>query len=276
MKSREHHTDVVRATAIDAAAAAGALIRSSFRKSIVVDHVGEHDLKLRLDREAEEVIFSVVRKKFASDAIFSEEAGYLPGEDPYVWIADPLDGTVNYYHGIPLCCTCVSCHALSENRAAGGYVLPDGRAAGDALAAVVYCPLSDELFVGAAGHGAALNGSPLRSVPLASISEAIVSLSLNARDDSISFMGKLMPRIAAQARKVRSLGSTGLEIVFVAAGRTGAFIQLGTNLWDFAAAACILKEAGGTIDAREFAPGRWKVVASNQGITEEIRKLAEL
>ena len=87
-------------------------------------------------------------------------------------------------------------------------------------------------------------------------------------------MGKLLPTVIERAQKVRSFGSTALDIVNVAAGRTGAFIQLGTNLWDFAAAAAILAEAGGIVDVDEIAPGRFRLIASAPGLISEVRLLA--
>jgi len=276
MRGGDDAVGSIRATAADAAAAAGALIRASFGKLTIVDGVAAHDLKLRLDREAETEIITLVRRRFPADGILSEEAGYLPGESPFLWITDPLDGTVNFFHGIPMFCTCVSCHLLGNGDAGQRLAtLPDGRAVGDALAAVVYCPLSEELFTAGSGCGAALNGRPLHPAPLTDFSAAIVSISLNAHEANLPFAGRLVPRLAARARKVRCFGSTALEIALVAAGRTGAFVQMGTNLWDFAAAACVLKEAGGVVDAREYAPGRWKITASNPGIAEEMRRLVE-
>jgi len=87
-------------------------------------------------------------------------------------------------------------------------------------------------------------------------------------------MSRLLPAMIERAQKVRSLGSTALDIVNVAAGRTGAFVQMGTNLWDFSAAAAILREAGGIVDTTEYAPGRWKIIASNPGLFSEVRRLA--
>jgi fructose-1,6-bisphosphatase/inositol monophosphatase family enzyme len=265
----------VRSAAIDAASAAGALIRGSFRSTLQVDSTDAHDLKLRLDRTCEESIVAILRQRFPAHGVLSEEMGYEPGADPYVWIVDPLDGTVNFFHGIPFFCTCISCHATEEDDSPGAAArLPDGRAVGSTVAAVVYAPLAKELFVATAQGGAFLNGSRLLVKPVADLSEAIVSLSFGARDGSAAFMSRLLPRMIERAQKVRSLGSTALDIVNVAAGRTGAFIQIGTNLWDFAAAAAILREAGGVVDAEEYAPERWKIIACNPGLISDVRKLA--
>jgi myo-inositol-1(or 4)-monophosphatase len=274
LRSQEARVSAVRSAAIDSAAAAGALIRANFMSNLPVDSVLSHDLKLSLDRTCEDAILSIIRKRFPTHGILSEEMGYAPGTDPYLWIVDPLDGTVNFFHGIPFFCTCVSCHQTGDGGGGAGPRLADGQPIGAEVAAVVYAPFTKELFVATPGVGAFMNGTRLAMKPLAGLSEAVVSLSFGARDGSAAAMSRLLPAMVERARKVRSLGSTALEIVHVAAGRTGAFIQRGTNLWDFMAAAAILREAGGVVNVEEIAPGRWKVIASNPGLFPEVSALA--
>lgn len=266
----------IRKTGIDAATGAGTIIRESYGETLEVDGTAAHDLKLRLDRTCEDRILAIIRRRFPTHAVLSEEMGYASGHDPYLWIVDPLDGTVNFFHGIPFFCACVSCHRIEDGASTGGSPrLPDGRTVGDALVGVVYAPMARELYVGTPGAGAFLNGAPLCVRPLADLSEAMVSLSFGARDGSLAYMSRLMPLVVERAQKVRSLGSTALEIVHIASGRSGAFVQMGTNPWDFAAASAILREAGGIVRAEEYAPGRWKVIASNPGIFADLLRLAE-
>jgi len=266
----------MRRAAIEAATAAGAILRASFGKTTEIDETAAHDLKLRVDRTCEDRILAVIRREFPRHAVLSEEMGYAPGLEPFLWIVDPLDGTVNFFHGIPFFCTCVSCHPIEEGDALHAVPrLPDGRGIGDARVSVVYSPVAKELYVATPGAGAFLNGAPLHVDPLASLSQAMVSLSFSARDRSLPYMSRLMPLMVERAQKVRSLGSTALEIVHIAAGRSGAFVQMGTNPWDFLAGASILKEAGGVVRADEYIPGRWKVIAANPGIFADVLKLAE-
>ncbi|HUI72265.1 MAG TPA: inositol monophosphatase family protein [Spirochaetia bacterium] len=266
----------VRSTAIEAATAAGELLRARFHSSLQVDAVEAHDLKLRLDRECEDAVVGAIRRRFPSHGVLSEEMGYSPGTDPYLWIVDPLDGTVNFFHGIPFFCTCVSCHAIEAGNGTSDTLrLPDGRKIGSTVAAVIYAPQEKELFVATPRGGAFMNGTRLLVTSVSRLSDAIVSISFGVRDGSVAFVSKLLPSITERAQKIRSLGSTALEIVNVAAGRTGAFLQKGTNLWDFVAAATILREAGGVVDVMEIAPGRFRIIASNPGLYGEIRELAE-
>jgi fructose-1,6-bisphosphatase/inositol monophosphatase family enzyme len=266
----------MRKAAIDAAAAAGVLIREGFGRHQEVDGRPAHDLKLSLDRQCEEKIIGVIRRSFPDHAVLSEEKGYEPGREPYVWIVDPLDGTVNFFHGLPHFCTSIACHELDPQGNGSTSSLPDGRRIGEACVGVVLDPMHDELFVGTGDGQATVNGRPLTIAPVADLAEAIVVVSFGVRDDSIPYMTKLLPRLTEEARKVRSLGSTALDVAQVAAGRIGAFIQRGTNLWDFAGAAAVVRAAGGIVDAQEFAPGRWRIIACNPGLYPRIKELAAL
>ncbi len=264
-------------TAIEAARAPGALILKSFGKALNVDNVLAHDIKLGLDRASEEIIVGLIKKKFPRHGVLSEELGYMPGDDPFLWIVDPLDGTVNYFHGIPFFCTCVSCHGIEGHGGSrSGALLPDGRVIGATLVGVTYNPLGKELFVGILKGGAFLNGVPLRVEPITDVSQAVILLSpIGSREESVRCMSRLIPRMMERAQVIRNFGSTALDISFVAAGRVGAFVQVGTNLWDFSAAAGILQEAGGIVEAEQYAPGRWRVIASNPGIFAEVRGLVK-
>jgi len=273
---RDASMAALRSAAVEAARAAGRVIRGSFGMGQRVDRALPHDLKLWQDRACEQEILGVIRASFPGHAVLSEESGYEPGTDRYLWIVDPLDGTVNYHHGIPFFCTSIACHALAEqDDGQTGHALPDGKFVGPALIGIVLDPLRDELFSGAAGRGASLNGGPLRAPQVTRLDEAVVVLSFGAREESIEYMSRALPAFTRAARKVRSLGSTALDLVQVAAGRIGAFVQMGTNLWDFAAAAVIVRAAGAVVEAREYSPGRFRIIASAPGIFEQVRREAE-
>jgi myo-inositol-1(or 4)-monophosphatase len=273
---RDARTPGLFSTAVEAATAAGRVIRGSFGREQKVDQALPHDLKLRLDRACEQEILGIIRTSFPGHALLSEESGYEPGGEPYLWIVDPLDGTVNYHHGIPFFCTSIACYGIAEPADGHtGHALPDGRFVGTALVGIVLDPLRDELFSGATGCGASLNGGPLRAPEVTRLDQAVVVLSFGAREESIAYMSRALPAFTRAARKVRSLGSTALDLVQVAAGRVGAFVQMGTNLWDFAAAAVIVRAAGAVVDVREYAPGKFRIIASAPGIFEQVRAEAE-
>jgi fructose-1,6-bisphosphatase/inositol monophosphatase family enzyme len=212
-------TGFLRSTAEEAASAAGRVIRESLGGPKRVDRALPHDLKLWLDRACEQEILGIIRATFPGHAVLSEELGYEPGGEPFVWIVDPLDGTVNYHHGIPFFCTSIACAAIaSDADGATGHALPDGRRVGAVIAGTVLDPLRNELFSGAVGRGASLNDEPLHAPESTRLDEAVVALSFGAREESIAYMSRALPALTRAARKVRSLGSTALDMVQVAAG----------------------------------------------------------
>ena len=262
--------------ATEAANAAGRMMRGSFGLLQRIDQTIPHDLKLLLDRACEEEILRTLRAAYPGHAVLSEEKGFASGREPYLWVVDPLDGTVNYYHGIPHFCTSIACYDIREEASIEpGHRLPDGRLLGAPILGIVYDPMRDELFSGMAGGEASLNRGPLRVPDATRLEETVVALSFGAREESILFMSKALPAFVRSARKVRSFGSTALDMVQVAVGRIGAFVQMGTNLWDFAAAAVIVQAAGAVVDVKEYAPGRFRIIASAQGIFEQVRMQAE-
>ncbi|HET6452581.1 MAG TPA: inositol monophosphatase family protein [Spirochaetia bacterium] len=267
----------LRRLAAEAATAAGAEVRATLRRQSPAEHVSDHDVKLRLDRACEQTILGMIRAVCPEHAVLSEESGFSPGTEPFLWIVDPLDGTVNFHHGIPFYCVSVACYAVEEAEPRAGlrHPLPDGRFLGSGLAGVVYDPVRDELFSGTAGRGASLNEAPLRVPAAARLQESLVALSFGAREESIDYIGAALPGFIRMARKVRSFGSTALDMVQVAAGRVGAFVQMGTNLWDFAGAAVILAAAGGIVDVREYEPDRFRIIAAAAGLFDEVRRIAE-
>jgi fructose-1,6-bisphosphatase/inositol monophosphatase family enzyme len=269
-------TALLRGVAVNAAFSAGKVIRASFGAAPHVEHTFPHDLKLWLDRAAEEEILRAIRTSFPAHAVLSEETGYQPGREPFVWIIDPLDGTVNFHHGMPFFCTSIACHAISAAAVDDlAHRLPDGKMLGDPIVGVVYDPMRDELFIGTAGRGASLNRAPLLVPETTRLDEAVVAVSFGAREESIACMSRLLPSLIRRARKVRSFGSTALDMVQVAAGRFGAFFQKGTNLWDFAAAAIVARAAGAVVEVKEYSPDRFQVIACAEGIFEELRGQAE-
>jgi myo-inositol-1(or 4)-monophosphatase len=271
---RRHEALTVGRTAEEAARSAGAVSSSRFGLAHIVDATLPHDLKLDVDRACEAAALAVIRERYPGHAILSEEAGYEMGRSNRVWIVDPLDGTVNFHHGVPFFCTSVACYEISETAETGLPRLPDGRVLGEPVAAVVYDPLRGELFAGTAGRGVSLNQVPLPELAPRGIAEVIVSVSLGASPESVAALARAIPALTGAARKVRSFGCTALELAQVAAGRIGGFFQVGTNLWDFAGGAAMVRAAGGHVEARPCSHGRWQIIAAAPGVFEELCKAA--
>lgn len=217
-----------------AARHAGAFLRQSFHSPKKVDAALAHDIKLRLDKETQELITKELAASFPGYSVLGEEGSCGGGAAPAQWVIDPIDGTVNYFYGIPIFCVSIALNV-----------------GGKPVLGCVYDPMQDECFCAIAGQGATLNGSPIHVSGRADMSEAIVFVGHGSHDGSGEEGVKRFARISSQVRKVRILGSAAITLCYIAAGRFDAYIENSIHLWDFAAAQVILEEAGGLL---EFSP----------------------
>jgi len=215
-------------TAIEAAQQAGRVIAERYPAERSVTIKGYRDLVTETDTEAEAIILDLIHERFATHAILSEEAGGDEVGDGYTWIVDPLDGTSNYAHHVPI--FAVSIGVL---------------AAGEPLIGVIHDPLRDQTFVAEQGSGARLNGKPLHVSRISRLSNTMASLdwghSDNVRRRAMACLQKIAPRCGT----VRALGSAALALGYVAAGWLDAYLNLALKPWDIAAGLLLVAEAGG-------------------------------
>jgi fructose-1,6-bisphosphatase/inositol monophosphatase family enzyme len=260
-------------TALAAARAAGEIQKAYYGTILNVDQSTKHDVKLEADRLCEKAIIEAIRHDWPDHAILTEEAGTVGGDGDCWWLIDPLDGTVNFFYGIPYFCTSVACYRrpMPEDVPT---TFPRGLASlGEPLVGVVYAPPTDELFVAEAGQGATLNGKPIRPSGVTSLEEAIVGTGFGARPGAVEHFVEQVARLAPRVRKVRSMGSAAYDLCSVACGRLTAFYEQRLRSWDIAAAHVILREAGAVLDAIENAEGEWNTLAAAPGVHEQIRNL---
>jgi len=247
-----------RRVAVDAARAAGRLLRDELSGVRRIAYKGAPtNLVTEMDRRAEAEILERLRDAFPDDAILSEEAGAAGGRSGRRWIVDPLDGTTNYAHGLPLFGVSIALQA-------------DGRV----VLGIVYDPSRDELFVAERGAGATLNDARIRVSSTASLDESLLVTGFpynirQTRDTNL-------PEYAAfsvRARAVRRLGSAVLDLSYVACGRFDAFWELQLGAWDVAAGSLLVEEAGGlitAIDGRPLDIDTPTLVASNGLVHQEV------
>ncbi len=221
------------AAAEQAARRAGAFLRQHFHGLKLVDEVHEHDLKLRLDKEAQELITAELRCHYPDYSVLGEE-GRAVGDAAHEWVIDPIDGTVNYFYGIPIFCVSIAL------RVAGRFVL-----------GCVYDPMQDECFCALSGGQATCNGQPLSVSSRSRMAEAVVFIGHGRHDGSGEAGIRRFAHVSAQVRKIRILGSAAIALCYIAAGRFDAYVEGRIHLWDFAAARVILEAAGGCL---EFCP----------------------
>jgi len=255
-------------TAIAAARAAGELQLRLFRKEHLIRAMYDHDLTLEVDKQCEQAMVDIIRKAFPRHGIVSEEGGSQRSDEPWLWVLDPLDGTVNYYHGIPFFCACVSCHQRSDAMGAQGLSSVLGT-----VAAGVFAPALDEMYAAARGRGATLNGHALVCSGIRDLGSSVIGVSLGSRSRDTDAMLRLCRSLSGRARKLRSFGATGYDLAQVAACRLGGIAQKGVNLWDVAAGALLVEEAGGVVEGRPTELGRWDLIAAAGSVHPELSAL---
>lgn len=230
--------------------AAGSILRSGLGSAFQVDQKGEIDLVTEMDRRSEDYLIGQVRAHYPGHAIVSEEAGSLDGSSG-CWYIDPLDGTLNYAHGVPVFSVSV---AYAE--------------ADQILLGVVYDPMRDECFSAERGGGAFLNGRPIHASAQAGLDQAFLVTGFPYDLRRVPFNNiELFGRLLLRTQSVRCHGSAALDLAYVAAGRFDGYWEIRLKPWDLAAGALIAVEAGAVITSFEGSPDYlhppYGIVASN-------------
>jgi myo-inositol-1(or 4)-monophosphatase len=245
-------------SAIEVVLRAGDLQMRSLGRVQRVDKKGAIDLVTEVDVEVEALFRAFVRERFPDHRILAEEMQHEPAghaDSPYCWLFDPLDGTTNYAHGLPI---------FSASLAV--------EVAGRIEVGAVYDPTRRELFTAERGGGAFLNGRRLAVSATDTLLDALLCTGFPydvhvAWEDVLGLFGAFV----RQARAVRRLGSAAIDLCYVAAGRLDGFWEQRLRPWDMAAGALIVAEAGGLVqgmDGAPFSPYSGHVVASNGRIQD--------
>lgn len=217
--------------AIEAARKAGKLLKTHAGKPRQIEKkFGEEaNLVTEIDRKAEEIILGIIRARYPSHDVLAEESGSHEIKSDYRWIIDPLDGTTNFTHGVPIFCVSI---ALEYK--------------GEMVLGVIYDPNLDELFTAERGKGAYLNNRPIHVSNESNLCESLLvtgfPYTIQSNPD---FAIQRFVSFLQEARAVRRLGSAALDLCYVSAGRFDGFWEVSLNPWDMAAGVLILEEAGG-------------------------------
>ena len=234
--------------AVEAACAAGELLRHHFQQPLRVNSSEAHDIKLEIDVRTQELITESLLKKFPEHALYGEEGIVGDQKSDHQWVVDPLDGTVNYFYGIPHFCVSI---ALRFRR--------------EIIVGVIFDPIRDELWTTQKKEPPLLNGREFRVSPRTDLAEAILSVGLSKTTATIDEGFPLLEKMVHRARKCRLLGSAALDMAYVACGRLDAYIEQGISLWDIAAGWILVENAGGRVELqpRSDAPDKFSIIASN-------------
>ncbi len=224
--------------AIQAALQAGALLRRGFGTSFEISSKpGRQNLVTEYDKLAESTIISAISRFFPDHGFLAEEGGEKKGTS-IVWVIDPLDGTVNFAHNVPL--FSVSIAACTEK---------------ETLCGVVYQPMTNELFVAEKDNGAFLNGSPLRVSTTDNLENALCATGFpyNVHENPMHCIDRLAT-LLHEGAAIRRLGSAALDLSYVAAGRFDTYWEVTLQPWDMAAGKLIVEEAGGKVTHYDGSP----------------------
>jgi myo-inositol-1(or 4)-monophosphatase len=236
------------AAAIEAVRAAGDLLRSHFQQPLTVQAALAHDIKLEVDVLAQNLIGEMLLGRFPEHALYGEEGIVGDQERDYQWVVDPLDGTVNFFYGIPHFCVSI---ALRFQR--------------EIILGVIFDPIRDELWTTEKDQPAFLNGKEFHVSARGNLADAVLSVGLSKTSATIDAGFPLLEKMVHRARKCRLLGSAALDMAYVACGRLDAYIEQGISLWDIAAGWILVENAGGKVELRprSDAPDKFSIVASN-------------
>ena len=235
-----------------AALTAGFMLRDLYGKPHEISMKGEINLVTEADIAAETAITASLGEDTPEIAIMAEESADDELKEPAeaTWIVDPLDGTTNFAHGIPVFAVSI---ALMD--------------AGQVRVAAIYCPMQDELFCAWQGGGAWLNGQKITVTETDFLVQALVATGfpydIHARlDDVMAQMRALLPKV----RDIRRMGAAAVDLAYVACGRLDAFWEMDLKPWDTAAGWLLVQEAGGTVtefDGKPYSPFAPVILASN-------------
>lgn len=246
--------------AIRAAREAGKMLLRYYsrRDLLAVAEKSENDFVSEADQVAEETILAIIHRAYPDHAVLAEEAGGT-GEGDYQWIIDPLDGTTNFLHGFPQFAVSIAL-----------------RHKGRLEVAVIYDPLSQELFTATRGAGASLNDRRIRVSRRKGLEGALLGTGFPFKaqhhlETYLDMFRALFPQTAG----IRRPGSAALDLAYLAAGRLDGFWEIGLNTWDMAAGILLVQEAGGLCG--DFSGGHnhlqsGNLVAGNPKVFAEILK----
>jgi len=221
--------------AVKAARAAGAIINRAALdvESVRVSQKQVNDFVTEVDQSSEQMIIETLLGAYPGHAIWAEESGHEHGarDSEFVWIIDPLDGTTNFIHGLPIYCVSI---ALAVR--------------GKVEQAVIYDPSRNDLFTATKGRGSYMNNRRLRVAKRTRLQECLISTGFPYRVDDdlpsyLQMLGDIMQRTAG----IRRPGAAALDLAYVAAGFTDGFFEKGLQPWDVAAGSLLITEAGGLV-----------------------------
>jgi len=252
-----------RQLAISAAYKAAEILRARFGNISRIRKKAAAEIVTEADTESEEMIISTIHAEFPDHAVLGEECGLITGASEYKWIVDPLDGTVNFAHQIPIFSISIAL-AVRDTIVLG----------------IILDPVNDELYSAVSGQGAQLNGEPIQVSATRTIADSLLvtGFPYNVREIFESVMVRYGSCLKA-SQGMRRLGSAALDLCYVACGRFEGFWEQNLKPWDTAAGALMVVEAGGrvtTFSDRPYTVEHAEILATNGLIHKEMLGLLKI
>jgi myo-inositol-1(or 4)-monophosphatase len=236
--------------AVKAARAAGKIMRDNWHKPKHVNSAEAHDIKLALDVHCQKLIEKILHTAFPQISLLGEEGCSGDANSEYRWVVDPIDGTVNYFFGIPHAAVSIAL----EQRIEKNY---------EAVLGIIYDPFTDELWTAILGGKTKLNGRVVRASRRSHVNEAVIAMGFSKSKENLDQSLPHLNRLARRAKKIRIMGSAALELAYVASGRLDVYIERTINLWDIAAGGLMVKCSGGEMFLKKLPDGRFRMCADN-------------
>lgn len=254
---------MLQSTLTDAVQAGAAQLQHFFNGSFKISNKeGINNLVTEADHASEKAIINVIQKAYPDHFILSEETGEIKSNSEYKWIIDPIDGTVNFANGIPICCVSIAVEK-----------------AGEIILGTVYNPLMNEMYTAERGKGALLNSHKISVSNKKNVSNScLVTGFPYSYLDSPNGPLQVFEKLIRRGIPVRRLGSAALDLCWVAAGRFDGFYEHSLQAWDSAAGFLIVEEAGGTVtdfSGNLYSPYQPHILATNGRIHQEMLDLVK-
>ena len=252
---------MLKNTLIKAAEAAAIILKENFDKTYTISNKeGMNNLVTEIDHKSEEAIINIIKADYPDHFILSEEVGAIVQDSEYKWIIDPIDGTVNYANGIPICCVSIGVER-----------------AGKMEFGAVYNPFINEFFFAQRGFGATLNDKKISVTKRTEVIKSCLVTGfpytyINEENGPLQVFEKFIRK----GIPVRRLGSAAVDLCWVAAGRFDGFYEHQLSAWDSAAGFIIVEEAGGKVTNLKgdpYNPYQPGLIATNGLIHDEIVRI---
>jgi myo-inositol-1(or 4)-monophosphatase len=246
------------AAAVKAARTAGKIMRDNWYLPKRVNSAEAHDIKLELDVRCQKLITKILLASFPEISLLGEEGDSGDSKSEFRWVVDPIDGTVNYFYGMPHAAV-----SIALQRHAGKIY--------KTILGVIYDPFTDELWTATLGGKTKLNGRVVRCSNRSRVGDSLVAMGFSKSKENLAKSLPHLNRLARRAKKIRIMGSAALELAYVASGRLDVYVERTINLWDIAAGGLMVECSGGEMYLINLPDGRLRMCADNGLLRKKLR-----